>query len=100
MIAPIGSSGPEGTRKAAGAGEPAPAGAAGKARARKAADPAQDQVTLSPLAKDLGTVRAHLADAEPARAARVAQIKDMVARGEYRIDADALAARLRDAFSA
>ncbi len=101
MIPSIGSSGPQGSRGAAAADPTAKTGAAAKKQpVAKNAPDAQDQVTLSPVARDLQVLRAHLNDGADDRAAKVAALKERVARGDYRVNSDDLAARIRDAWSA
>lgn len=99
MIPSIGSSGPQGSRGASAADETAKTGAAAKKRPAAASD-GQDRVTLSPVARDLQVLRAHVNDGAADRAVKVAALKERVARGDYRVSTDDLAARIRDAWSA
>lgn len=100
MIPSIGSSGPQGSRGASAADETAKAAPAKKLPARVPPAEPQDQVTLSPLARDLQILRAHANDGAAERAAKVSALKERVARGDYRVSTDDLAARIRDALSA
>lgn len=99
MIPSIGSSGPHGSRGASAADDIAKTQTAGRKNPASKASEEGDRVTLSASARDIQTLRAHLGDDAAARAAKVAELKERVRQGTYRIDSDTLASRIRDAWS-
>lgn len=73
------------------------AGAGGPGAAPESAPPAAaDRVEISPLARDLSAVRAHLGDRDAARAERVNALKAAVGKGVYRVNAETLARKIAD----
>lgn len=73
-------------------------GPVGRRGSRPAAPPPQDSLTLSAGAEEFKRLRAGLdALTDPAREARVADLRDRIARGAYEVDAGRVAeAMLRD----